>query len=58
MSVCIKKIFILFLLVIFIQNYSTAITVVDTTTSVVINTVKGVRHITTCPFTKKECFLI
>jgi hypothetical protein len=37
-----------------------AITVVDTTASAAVNTVtttiKGLAHITTCPFTEKECF--
>ena len=52
----IKKIFLLLVLVIFTQSCSTAITAVDTTASVAINTVKGVVHYSTCPFTKKECF--
>jgi len=52
----IKKIFLLLVLAIFTQSCSTAVTVVDTTTSVAINTVKGVVHYSTCPFTKKECF--
>tara|TARA_B100000035_G_scaffold134150_1_gene114098 strand:- start:141 stop:311 length:171 start_codon:yes stop_codon:yes gene_type:complete len=52
----IKKKLIIFLLLIFTQSCSTAVTVVDTTTSVAINTVKGVVHYGTCPFTKKECF--
>ena len=60
MFVFTKKIFLLFLLMVFTQSCSTAITVVDTTTSVAVKTVtgtvKGVVHITTCPFTKKECF--
>ena len=56
MTIFIKKSFLLFLLIIFTQSYSTAVTVVDATASVAINTVKGVVHITTCPFTKKECF--
>ena len=56
MIVFIKKILLLLLLSIFLQNCSTAITIVDTTTSAAINTVKGAIHITTCPFTKKECF--
>ena len=47
---------ILFLLMIITQSCSTAITVIDTTASVTINTVKGVAHFTTCPFTKKKCF--
>ena len=56
MNTFIKKILLLFFLIIFTQSCSTAVTVVDTTASVAINTVKGVVHITTCPFTKKECF--
>jgi len=44
------------ILVIFTQSCSTAVTVVDTTASVALNTVKGVVHFSTCPFTKKECF--
>ena len=56
MIIFIKKMFLLFLLVVFTQSCSTAVTVVDTTTSTAINTVKGVVHYTTCPFTKKECF--
>ena len=56
MNNLIKKILLLFLLLIFTQSCSTAVTVVDTTASVAINTVKGVVHYSTCPFTKKECF--
>ena len=56
MTVFIKKIFLLLLLRILTQSCSSAVTVVDITASVVINTVKGVVHITTSPFTKKECF--
>tara|TARA_Y100000022_G_scaffold139695_1_gene121590 strand:- start:157 stop:336 length:180 start_codon:yes stop_codon:yes gene_type:complete len=52
----IKKKLIIFLLLIFTQSCSTAVTVVDTTTSVAINTVKGVVHYGTCPFTKKNVF--
>ena len=51
-----KKISILFFMLMFTQSCSTAVTVVDTTASVAINTVKGVVHYSTCPFTKKECF--
>ena len=53
-----KKIFILCFLVIFTQSCSTAVTVVDTTASVAINTVKGVVHYSTCPFTKKVLILV
>jgi hypothetical protein len=56
MNNLIKKFFSLLVLVIFTQSCSTAVTVVDTTASVAINTVKGVVHYSTCPFTKKECF--
>ena len=56
MIVFIKKILLPLLLNIFLQSCSTALTIVDTTTSVAINTVKKVMYITTCPFTKKECF--
>jgi hypothetical protein len=52
----IKKNSILILLLIFTQSCSTTATVVDTTTSVAINTVKGIVHYSTCPFTKKKCF--
>lgn len=52
----IKKNSILILLLTFTQSCSTTATVVDTTTSVAINTVKGIVHYSTCPFTKKECF--
>ena len=55
MIISIKKILLL-LLSIFLQSCSTAITIVDTTTSAAIDTVKGIVHITTWPFTKKECF--
>ena len=51
-----KKISILFFILMFTQSCSTAVTVVDTTASAAINTVKGVVHYSTCPFTKKECF--
>ena len=60
MNIFLKKIITLFLLTFFIQGCSTAVTVVDeaasTTSKVVAGTVKGVVHITTCPFTKKKCF--
>ena len=52
----INKIFLILILIIFTQSCSTAMTVVDTATSVTVNTVKGVVHYSTCPFTKKECF--
>ena len=51
-----KKFFLLSSFLILTQSCSTAVTVVDTTASVAINTVKGVVHYSTCPFTKKECF--
>ena len=56
MTIFIKKSFLLLLIIIFTQSCSTAVTVVDTTASAAINTVKGIVHITTCPFTEKECF--
>ena len=56
MNDLIKKFFLILVLVVFTQSCSTAVTVVDTTASVAINTVKGVVHYSTCPFTKKECF--
>ena len=56
MNIFIKKIILTFILRIFTQSCSTAETVVDTTSSLAINTVKGVVHYSTCPFTKKECF--
>ena len=56
MNFFIKKILLVFILTIFTQSCSTAVTVVDTTASVAINTIKGVVHYSTCPFTKKECF--
>ena len=56
MNDLIKKFFLLLVLVVLTQSCSTAVTVVDTTASVAINTVKGVVHYSTCPFTKKECF--
>ena len=56
MNIFIKKMFLLFIVTVFTQSCSTALTVVDTTTSVAINAVKRVTYFTTCPFTKKECF--
>jgi len=56
MNIFINKIISVFILIIFTQSCSTAVTVADTTTSVAINTVKRVVHYSTCPFTKKECF--
>ena len=56
MNIFIKKIISIFILITFTQSCSTAVTVVDTTASVAINTVNGVVHYSTCPFTKKECF--
>ena len=59
-KICIKNFFKLFLIIIFTQSCSTAVTVVDTTvsttTKVVTGTVKGIVHVTTCPFTDKDCF--
>ena len=60
MKTLLKNLSILFLFAVFAQNCSTAVTVVDTTvsttTKVVTGTIKGVVHITTCPFTDKQCF--
>ncbi len=50
------KKFILLFTFLFISSCSTAVTVVDTAATGVINVGKGVVHITTCPFTKKDCF--
>ena len=60
MSTFRKKIILIFLIIFFLQSCSAAVKVADTTTSIAVKTVagtvKGVVHITTCPFTKKECF--
>jgi len=60
MNIFLRKFITLVLLTFFIQGCSTALTVVDktvaTTTKVVTETVKGVAHISTCPFTEKKCF--
>tara|TARA_B100000767_G_C19707653_1_gene511270 strand:+ start:403 stop:573 length:171 start_codon:yes stop_codon:yes gene_type:complete len=56
MNKFIKNVFVLFLLIVITQSCSTAVTVVDTTASTTMKTVKGVAHYTTCPFTKKKCF--
>ena len=60
MKTLIKNFLMLPLFIIVTQSCSTAVTVVDTTVSttakVVTGTVKGVVHITTCPFTDKDCF--
>ncbi len=60
MRTFLKNLLISFLLATFTQSCSTAVTVVDTTVSttakVVTGTIKGVAHITTCPFTDKQCF--
>ena len=56
----IKKKIIFLVLLFLVYGCSTAVTVVDTTTSVAVKTVtgtvKGVTHIVTCPFTDKDCF--
>ena len=58
MKTFLKNLSILFLFMIFTQSSSAAVTVVDTTvsttTKVVTGTIRGVAHITTCPFTDKE----
>ena len=56
MNYLIKNIFLPLVLAIFSQSCSTAVTVVDTTASVAINTVKGVVHYSICLFTKKSVF--
>ena len=60
MKTFLKNFIILVLFTIFTQGCSTAVTVVDTTVSttakIVSGTAKGIVHITTCPFTDKECF--
>ena len=60
MKTFLKNFTILFLFIVFTQSCSTAVTVVDTTVSttakVITGTIKGVVHVTTCPFTDKECF--
>ena len=60
MKTFLKNFIILILFTIFTQSCSTAVNVVDTTVSttaeLVTGTVKGVMHITTCPFTDKKCF--
>ena len=60
MKTLLKNLSILFLFAVFTQSCSTAVTAVDTavstTTKVVTGTIKGVVHITTCPFTDKQCF--
>ena len=54
--ILIKKFFFIIFLSIFLQNCSTAIKVVDTTASAVVNVVSTTIHYTTCPITKKKCF--
>ena len=60
MNIFLKKFITLILFTFLIQGCSTTVKVVDeaatTTTKVVVGTVKGVMHITTCPFTEKKCF--
>ena len=60
MKTFIKKFMVLILFTLFTQSCSTAVTVVDTTVSttakIVTGTAKGIVHVTTCPFTDKECF--
>ena len=60
MLLFIKKKFFVLISIFFILGCSTAVTVVDTTTSVTVKavtgTVKGIVHVTTCPFTDKDCF--
>ena len=60
MKTFLKKFMVLILFSVFTQSCSTAVTVVDTTVSttakIVTGTAKGIVHVTTCPFTDKECF--
>ncbi|WP_435162944.1 hypothetical protein [Candidatus Pelagibacter bacterium nBUS_25] len=56
MNSAVKKIILSSFVLIYVSSCSTAVTVVDTSTSAVINTTKGIIHYSTCPFTKKECF--
>ena len=60
MKTFLKNFIILILFSVFTQSCSTAVTVVDTTvsttTKIVTGTAKGIIHVTTCPFTDKECF--
>jgi|TARA_B100000073_G_C23512501_1_gene484446 hypothetical protein len=60
MKTFLKNFIILILFSVFTQSCSTAVTVVDTTvsttTKIVTGTAKGIVHVTTCPFTDKECF--
>ena len=60
MKALLKNLSILFLFAVFTQSCSTAVIVLDTTvsttTKVITGTKKAVVHITTCPFTDKQCF--
>ena len=60
MKTFLKNFIILILFSVFTQSCSTAVTVVvttvSTTTKIVTGTAKGIVHVTTCPFTDKECF--
>ena len=60
MKTFLKNFIILILFSVFTQSCSTAVTVVDTTvsttTKIVTGIAKGIIHVTTCPFTDKECF--
>jgi len=55
-----KKYALIFSLMIVLSGCSTVVTTVDMATTgaikVVTGTVKGVAHVTTCPFTDKDCF--
>ena len=60
MKTFVKNFTIFFLMIVFTQSCSTAVIVADTavssTAKVVTGTVKGIVHVTTCPFTNKDCF--
>ena len=60
MKTFVKNFTIFCLIMVFTQSCSTAVTVADTavssTAKVVTGTVKGIVHVTTCPFTNKDCF--
>ena len=51
-----KKFFTIIFLSIFLQNCSTAVTVVDKTVSGAVKAVSTTTHFLTCPITKKKCF--
>tara|TARA_B100000787_G_C15991072_1_gene205850 strand:- start:140 stop:307 length:168 start_codon:yes stop_codon:yes gene_type:complete len=52
----IKKKITIILLLLFLQNCSTVVNVVDKTASGVVDVIGATLHYTTCPVTKKKCF--